>query len=48
MFLRTDEDLTTEVRESVVKHLFPLSHQNIRLTASQGIATLTGQVRDRT
>ncbi|KIF01123.1 CBS domain-containing protein [Streptomyces sp. RSD-27] len=48
VFLRTDEDLTAEVRENVVQRLFPLSHEAVKVTVSHGIATLTGQVRDRT
>ncbi|AZM87934.1 CBS domain-containing protein [Streptomyces sp. W1SF4] len=48
VFLRTDEDLTTEVRESVVKRLFPLSHEAVKVTVSHGIATLTGHVKDHT
>ncbi|NXY99797.1 BON domain-containing protein, partial [Streptomyces sp. BR123] len=47
VFLRTDEDLTAEIRQSVVKRLFPLSHAAVKVTVSQGIATLTGQVKDR-
>ncbi|MEU3772465.1 CBS domain-containing protein [Streptomyces sp. NPDC032472] len=46
VFLRTDEDLTAEIRQSVVERLFPLSHEAVKVTVSQGIATLTGQVRD--
>ncbi|MGW5345627.1 CBS domain-containing protein [Streptomyces sp. NPDC004050] len=47
VFLRTDEDLTAEIRQSVVTRLFPLSHAAVKVTVSQGIATLTGQVKDR-
>ncbi|MFD0268241.1 CBS domain-containing protein [Streptomyces sp. NPDC127106] len=47
VFLRTDEDLTAEIRQSVVKRLFPLSHAAVKVTVAQGIATLTGQVKDR-
>ncbi|MCB5180850.1 CBS domain-containing protein [Streptomyces antimicrobicus] len=46
VFLRTDEDLTAEIRRSVVERLFPLSHGTVTVTVSHGIATLTGQVRD--
>ncbi|MFI8100753.1 CBS domain-containing protein [Streptomyces sp. NPDC086023] len=46
VFLRTDEDLTAEIRRSVVERLFPLSHQSVKVIVSHGIATLTGQVRD--
>ncbi|MBZ9594289.1 CBS domain-containing protein [Streptomyces erythrochromogenes] len=48
VFLRSDEDLTAEVRRSVVTHLFPLSHGAVRVAVSHGVATLTGQVKDRT
>ncbi|MFD8410974.1 CBS domain-containing protein [Streptomyces sp. NPDC059650] len=47
VFLRTDEDLTAEIRQSVVTRLFPLSHAAVKVTVSQGIATLAGQVKDR-
>ncbi len=48
VFLRSDEDLTAEVRRSVVTHLFPLSHGAVTVAVSHGVATLTGQVKDRT
>ncbi|MFJ5806541.1 CBS domain-containing protein [Streptomyces sp. NPDC093093] len=47
VFLRTDEDLASEIRHTVVERLFPLSHKSVAVTVDQGIATLTGQVRDR-
>ncbi|MGW2987522.1 CBS domain-containing protein [Streptomyces goshikiensis] len=47
VFLRTDEELTAEIRHEVVERLFPLSRKTVRVTVSQGIATLTGEVRDR-
>ncbi|OKI53710.1 CBS domain-containing protein [Streptomyces sp. MJM1172] len=47
VFLRTDEELTAEIRHGVVERLFPLSHETVGVTVSQGIATLTGEVRDR-
>ncbi|MFJ3175311.1 CBS domain-containing protein [Streptomyces roseus] len=46
VFLRTDEDLTTEIRESVVGRLFPVSRAAVKVTVSRGVATLTGDVRD--
>ncbi|MFJ8017752.1 CBS domain-containing protein [Streptomyces sp. NPDC096339] len=46
VFLRTDEDLTAEIRESVVERLFPLSHGSVEVSVDQGVATLTGPVRD--
>ncbi|MFI8451419.1 CBS domain-containing protein [Streptomyces erythrochromogenes] len=48
VFLRSDEDLAAEIRQSVVERLFPLSHDAVKVTVSQGVATLAGQVRDRT
>ncbi|MBW5480540.1 CBS domain-containing protein [Streptomyces bambusae] len=47
VFLRTDEDLTAEIRRTVVERLFPLSHEAVRITVSHGVATLTGEVKDR-
>ncbi|MFG2295851.1 CBS domain-containing protein [Streptomyces sp. NPDC048603] len=46
VFLRSDEDLAAEIRRSVVQHLFPLSREAVKVTVTQGIATLTGEVRD--
>ncbi|WP_405758123.1 MULTISPECIES: CBS domain-containing protein [unclassified Streptomyces] len=46
VFLRTDEELTAEIRKSVIERLFPLSHNEVTVTVTQGIATLTGSVRD--
>ncbi|MFE3283059.1 CBS domain-containing protein, partial [Streptomyces sp. NPDC059233] len=46
VFLRTDEELTAEIRESVVERLFPLSHASVTVTVEQGVATLSGRVRD--
>ncbi|WP_406186714.1 BON domain-containing protein [Streptomyces sp. NBC_01006] len=46
VFLRSDEELTAEIRRSVVERLFPLSHKAVKVTVSRGIATLTGTVRD--
>ncbi|MEC4570865.1 CBS domain-containing protein [Streptomyces sp. CMAA1738] len=46
VFLRTDEELATEIRRTVVDRLFPLSHAAVRVSVDQGIATLTGTVRD--
>ncbi|MFE2324429.1 CBS domain-containing protein [Streptomyces sp. NPDC059385] len=47
VFLRTDEELTAEIRESVVERLFPLSHASVTVTVEHGVATLSGRVRDR-
>ncbi len=46
VFLRTDEELATEIRRTVVDRLFPVSHAAVKVTVAQGIATLTGKVRD--
>lgn len=46
VFLRTDEDLATEIRDTVVDRLFPLSREAVEVTVVQGIATLTGGVAD--
>ncbi|WP_030653869.1 MULTISPECIES: CBS domain-containing protein [Streptomyces] len=46
VFLRTDEELATEIRRTVVDRLFPLSRAAVRVSVDQGIATLTGTVRD--
>ncbi|WP_324615931.1 CBS domain-containing protein [Streptomyces sp. WM6372] len=46
VFLRSDDELTAEIRQSVVERLFPLSHKAVKVTVSRGIATLTGEVRD--
>ncbi|MFB7169982.1 CBS domain-containing protein [Streptomyces sp. NPDC056254] len=46
VFLRSDDELTDEIRESVVERLFPLSHKEVTVTVTHGIATLTGSVRD--
>ncbi|UQW99822.1 CBS domain-containing protein [Streptomyces sp. RerS4] len=46
VFLRTDDELTAEISESVVKRLFPLSHESVKVTVSHGVASLTGQVGD--
>ncbi|MEW2418720.1 CBS domain-containing protein [Streptomyces sp. NPDC046866] len=48
VFLRSDEELTAEIRRSVVERLFPLSHEAVEVTVSHGIATLTGRVKDHT
>ncbi|MFD8141562.1 CBS domain-containing protein [Streptomyces sp. NPDC059708] len=48
VFLRSDDELAAEIRRSVIRRLFPLSHEAVRVTVSQGIATLTGRVRDHT
>ncbi|MER7467284.1 CBS domain-containing protein [Streptomyces sp. NPDC097981] len=46
VFLRSDDELTEEIRQSVVERLFPLSHKGVTVTVTHGIAILTGSVRD--
>lgn len=46
VFLRSDDDLAAEIRHSIVEHLFPISRNAVKVTVTQGVATLTGQVRD--
>ncbi|WP_046776707.1 CBS domain-containing protein [Streptomyces yangpuensis] len=46
VFLRSDDELTEDIRQSVVERLFPLSRNGITVTVTQGVATLTGSVRD--
>ncbi len=46
VFLRSDDDLAAEIRRGVVERLFPGSHDAVRVTVTQGVATVTGQVGD--
>ncbi|MFB8394378.1 CBS domain-containing protein [Streptomyces yangpuensis] len=46
VFLRSDDELTEDIRQSVVERLFPLSRDGVTVNVTQGIATLTGSVRD--
>ncbi|WP_435848756.1 CBS domain-containing protein [Streptomyces lavendulae] len=46
VFLRSDEELAAEIRRTVVDRLFPLSRESVKVTVTEGIATLTGHVRD--
>ncbi|MEK9523331.1 CBS domain-containing protein [Streptomyces venezuelae] len=46
VFLRSDEDLATEVRHEVIEHLFPLSHRQVDVRVDAGVVTLSGEVRD--
>ncbi|MGW6821201.1 BON domain-containing protein [Streptomyces sp. NPDC055005] len=39
--------MTTDIRQSVVKRLFSPSHESVKVAVFQGIATLTGHVKDR-
>jgi CBS-domain-containing membrane protein len=44
VFLRSDEELTEEVRQEVVERLFPLSADHIQVEVGEGVVTLTGWV----
>ncbi|UXY31762.1 CBS domain-containing protein [Streptomyces sp. HUAS TT20] len=44
VFLRSDEELTEEVRQEVVERLFPLSADHIQVEVTEGVVTLTGWV----
>ncbi|MET9885635.1 CBS domain-containing protein [Streptomyces sp. NPDC006430] len=46
VFLRPDDELAEEIRREVVRRLFPLSHSEVEVEVSHGVATLTGRVRD--
>ncbi|MFD5256348.1 CBS domain-containing protein [Streptomyces bobili] len=46
VFLRSDEEITEEVRHEVVAHLFPAPVERIRVEVSEGVVTLTGRIRD--
>ncbi|MEV0412894.1 CBS domain-containing protein [Streptomyces sp. NPDC050448] len=46
VFLRPDDELAEEIRRNVVNHLFPVSHGRVKVAVTQGVATLTGHVRD--
>ncbi|WP_406510083.1 CBS domain-containing protein [Streptomyces sp. NBC_00212] len=46
IFLRSDDELASEVRREVVDRLFPVSHRNVRVDVADGVVTLSGAVRD--
>ncbi|MFF7125624.1 MULTISPECIES: CBS domain-containing protein [unclassified Streptomyces] len=46
VFLRDDEDIAEEVRREIVSHLFPPPASAIQVEVHDGVATLTGRVRD--
>ncbi|WP_381799324.1 CBS domain-containing protein [Streptomyces niveus] len=46
VFLRSDADLAEEVRVEVVERLFLVSRENVRVTVTDGVVTLSGRVRD--
>ncbi|MGW9024020.1 CBS domain-containing protein [Streptomyces sp. NPDC055722] len=47
VFLRDDEDIAEEIRQSVVA-LFPAPLEPIRVEVQDGVVTLTGRIRDTT
>ncbi|MFG2123696.1 CBS domain-containing protein [Streptomyces sp. NPDC048710] len=46
VFLRDDQDIAEEIRHEIVSYLFPLTSSAIQVDVHDGVATLTGQVRD--
>lgn len=46
VFLRSDEDLAEEVRTEIVGRLFGDSSQDLEVSATDGVVTLRGTVRD--
>ncbi|MGC5005374.1 CBS domain-containing protein [Streptomyces sp. NBC_00353] len=48
VFLRSDDEIAAEIRLEVVNQLFPVAHQDVKVSVTWGVATLTGRVRDAT
>lgn len=46
VFLRPDEDIAEEVRREVVTHLFPAPARPIEVRVSEGVVTLSGEIRE--
>ncbi|MCM1973028.1 CBS domain-containing protein [Streptomyces sp. G1] len=46
VFLRSDDELATEIHHEVIRQLFPVSQETVKVDVTHGIVTLTGQVRD--
>ncbi|MET8945794.1 CBS domain-containing protein [Streptomyces sp. NPDC004542] len=46
VFLRPDKDLADEIRRDVVDPLFPAPVEPVHVMVTEGVATLTGRVRD--
>ncbi|MEU6091412.1 CBS domain-containing protein [Streptomyces sp. NPDC047085] len=46
VFLRDDEEIAEEIRREVVSYVFPLPSSAIHVDVHDGVATLTGRVRD--
>ncbi|OIK03683.1 CBS domain-containing protein [Streptomyces monashensis] len=48
VFLRPDNDMADEIRRDIVDVLFPAPVEPVHITVVDGVATLTGRVRDAT
>ncbi|MYS27583.1 CBS domain-containing protein [Streptomyces sp. SID7804] len=46
VFLRPDDELAEEIRREIVVYLFPYPVEPIQVEVSDGVATLTGKIRD--
>ncbi|MFI6559418.1 CBS domain-containing protein [Streptomyces sp. NPDC050534] len=46
VFLRSDEDIAAEVRDTVVAELFPAPAEPIRVEVYEGVVRLTGRIAD--
>ncbi|MFF8594570.1 CBS domain-containing protein [Streptomyces sp. NPDC015220] len=46
VFLRTDNELADEIRRDIVDVLFPAPVEPVHIMVTDGVATLTGRVRD--
>ncbi|MDX3587412.1 CBS domain-containing protein [Streptomyces europaeiscabiei] len=46
VFLRTDEEITEEVRREIVSYLFPTPASSVRVEVRDGVVKLVGHVRD--
>ncbi|WP_407285284.1 CBS domain-containing protein [Streptomyces sp. BP-8] len=47
VFLRSDEDLATEVRTEIVDRLFTEDPKEVRVAVTDGVVALHGRIRDR-
>ncbi|MFI9080195.1 CBS domain-containing protein [Streptomyces sioyaensis] len=47
VFLRSDEDLAAEVRAEVVDRLFPDSAEEMSVSVTDGVVTLSGRIRNK-
>ncbi|GAU69817.1 hypothetical protein SSP35_14_01510 [Streptomyces sp. NBRC 110611] len=46
VFLRSDEELAEEIRTDIVRHLFAVSHEDVQVTVVDGVATISGHIRN--